>query len=186
MGNHQENVIVEFGQEPSLARSASAVFAAWLLTIGFDAFLHAGLLANLYLIEHPSLLGPHLAFRRIPFGYLSFLILTMSLYWLLSKLRIHGVRAGFSRGLIFGSVVWGAFVLGLYSISTIPGNLLLAWWLGQSIELGIAGGVLSAAQSGVTQKRIWLTIAILFVILIFLTVLLQSSGWAPPIKTIGG
>jgi len=62
------------------AHVISAVGAAWVLSLGFDLFLHAGLLARLYVEPGPFLLPPMVAFRRIPLGYLSFLVLTLSLY----------------------------------------------------------------------------------------------------------
>ena len=54
------------------------IAAAWILSLGFDLFLHAGLLAHLYVEPSPFLLPPEEAFRRIPFGYLTFLIFTAS------------------------------------------------------------------------------------------------------------
>src|SRR5690606_36135025 len=45
-----------------------------------DLFLHGGLLARLYVGPSPFLLPADDAFRRIPFGYLTFLILTISLW----------------------------------------------------------------------------------------------------------
>ncbi len=70
-------------------RVTSAVAAAWVLSVGFDLFLHAGLLARLYLEPSPFLLPPQEAFRRIPFGYLAFLGLTLALYWLLRRLGVR-------------------------------------------------------------------------------------------------
>jgi hypothetical protein len=57
------------------------------------------------------------AFRRIPFGYATFLMLTAGLYWL-HALRVRGAAAGLRFGIGAGALVWGAHVLGLYSIST--------------------------------------------------------------------
>ena len=48
---------------------------AWLAVIGFDLFLHAGVLAGIYSEPSPFLLPPEEAFRLIPLGYLSFLML---------------------------------------------------------------------------------------------------------------
>ncbi len=166
------------------SRMMSSVAAAWVMSLGFDLLLHAGLLARLYVEPSPFLLGPGDAFRRIPLGYLTFLILTLSLYWLLGRLGVRGAGAGFRYGAAAGVVVWGALVVGLYSISTAAVPLLAAWWLGQALELGLAGAVLGAAATGVPLKRIWARVAIVVVASVVMTVVLQSLGWAPPMKLV--
>jgi hypothetical protein len=167
----------------SIWRTGSAVAAAWFLSLGFDLFLHGGLLAKLYLSPAPFLLAPVDAFRRIPLGYLAFLILTISLAWLIDRLDLRGVAAGFRFGLASGAVVWGAFVVGLYSISTASLPLLAGWWVGQALELGIAGAVLGAFRDSAPLKRIWLlTIGGVFAF-VLATILLQSLGIAPAMKT---
>ena len=50
----------------SLARDVSLVLAAWALSLGFDFFLHGGLLARLYARDSAFLLPPESAFARIP------------------------------------------------------------------------------------------------------------------------
>jgi hypothetical protein len=162
----------------------SLVAAAWVLSIGFDAFLHAGLLARFYVEPSPFLLGPEEAFRRIPLGYLAFLIVTLALYWLLHRLGVRGAIAGFRHGVVAGAVVWGAFSLGLYSISTVAFPLLAGWWFGQALELGLAGAVLGAAADGARLRRIWSLVAIAVVACVAATIALQSIGWAPPMKVV--
>jgi hypothetical protein len=81
----------------SVARVISAVAAAWVMSLGVDLLLHGALLARLYAKASPFLLGREEAFRRIPLGYLAFLILTLSLYWLLS-LRFKPVACGGAVG----------------------------------------------------------------------------------------
>jgi hypothetical protein len=163
-------------------RRALAVAAAWVLSLGFDLLLHGGLLARLYVEPSPFLLGPGEAFRRIPLGYLAFLTLVVSLDWLLHRLRVRGPIAGFRHGTAAGAVLWGAFALGLYSISTVPPPLLAGWWIGQAVELGLAGAVLGAAAHGVPLKRIWLVVTGAVVAFVAATVVLQSLGLAPPMK----
>jgi hypothetical protein len=160
----------------------AAVFAAWLLSLGFDALLHGGLLAGLYATPSPFLLDGADAFRRIPLGYLAFFILTAALYWLFRRLGIRGAVMGCRHGATAGAVVWGAFVLGLYSISTAGSALLSGWWLGQTIELGLAGGVLGAFLGGVGLKRIWMFVGAAVLAFVAAMVLLQSVGWAPSMR----
>ena len=166
------------------ARPIFSVAAAWVLCIGFDLFFHAGLIARLYLEPSPFLLPPEVAFRRIPLGYLTFLGLTLGLFWLLSRLNVKGVLAGFRYGVVTGAVVWGILSLGLYSISTASPPLLAAWWFGQTVELGLAGAVLGAAAHGVPLGRIWAMVAATVVVLVLATITLQSLGLAPAMKTI--
>jgi hypothetical protein len=180
--------------EPGLADAASkrkgavrvigVVGAAWVLSLGFDLFLHAGLLAKLYIEAGPFLLQPEVAFRRIPLGYLSFLVLTVSLYWLFHCLGIRGVASGLRHGAIVGSVVWGALAIGLYSISTAALPLLVGWWIGQSIELGLAGAVLGTAAAGVSLKRIWIAVALAVFGCIVGAVVLQNLGVAPAMRPV--
>jgi hypothetical protein len=162
----------------------SAVGAAWVLSLGFDLFLHAGLLAKLYVEASPFLLQPEEAFRRIPLGYLSFLVLTLSLYWLFHRLDIRGVTSGLQHGGIVGLVVWGALAVGLYSISTAGLPLLVGWWIGQAIELGLAGAVLGAAANGASLKRIWVVVVFVLIGCIAGTIVLQTLGLAPAMRVV--
>lgn len=164
------------------SRAALSVGAAWVLVLGFDLFLHGGLLARLYSAPGPFLLEPIEAFRRIPLGYLAFLVLTGALYWLLRRLDLRGARAGWRYGLAGGAVLWGAFTVGLYSISTAEIPLLAGWWIGQAVELGLAGAVLGAALDGVPLRRIWRVVAVAVLVCFALTILMQSLGFAPAAK----
>lgn len=163
-------------------RAVSAIAAAWLLSVGFDLFLHGGLLARVYVEPSPFLLPPEEAFRRIPLGYLAFLVLTIGLYWLLRRLAVRGWRAGLRYGVVAGAVVWGALVVGLASISTATLPLLAGWWIGQTVELGLAGAVLGAAANRAPLRRIWVIVAVAVVTLVAVTLALQSLGVAPATK----
>jgi hypothetical protein len=166
------------------SRIVLSVAAAWALSLGFDLFLHGGLLARLYAEPSPFLLGPEDAFRRIPLGYLAFLILTLGMYWLLRRLHVAGSWAGLRYGAAAGSVVWGALAIGLFSITTARPAVLAAWWIGQTVELGLAGAVLGAAAGGVPMKRIWVRVAIAVLVCAAATVVLQSAGLAPPMRIV--
>jgi len=162
----------------------SAVGAAWVLTLGFDVLLHAGLLASLYVEASPFLLQPEDAFRRIPLGYLSFLVLILSLYWLFHRLGVRGVLSGFRHGCIAGCVVCGALELGLYSISTAGLPLLVGWWIGQALELGLAGAILGGAAAGVSLKRMWIAAVLTLIGCIAGTIVLQTLGLAPAMRVV--
>ena len=90
----------EIRQMESLTRRriAGTTMLAWLAILGFDFFLHGGVLAWLYARPDQFLLPPEQAFTLIPLGYLSFLVLTIMLVWLLICLEIQGWNAGWSFG----------------------------------------------------------------------------------------
>jgi hypothetical protein len=166
------------------SRIVSMVAAGWVLSLGFDFLLHGGLLARLYVEPSPFLLGPEEAFGRIPLGYLAFLGLTFALFWLLRRLGVRGPIPGLRHGAAAGAVTWGAFGLGLYSISTAGVPLLAGWWIGQTLELGLAGAVLGAAADGVPLKRIWVIVVGVVIACVAGTIVLQSLGLAPAMKVV--
>lgn len=164
------------------ARPLSAVGVAWFLSVGVDLFLHGGLLARLYVVPSGFVLPADQAFRRIPFGYLAFLVLTSALFWLCRRLEVRGVVSGWRHGFVIGLVLWGGLVLGLYSISTAGVPLLVGWWLGQAVELGAAGGVIGGLAAGVAVRRMLLWVTSIVLVLLVLTVALQSLGIAPAMR----
>ncbi|MDO8577886.1 MAG: hypothetical protein Q7R50_01760 [Dehalococcoidales bacterium] len=147
---------------------------ALVAIIGFDLFLHAGILAFLYSKPSPFLLSPEEAFRRIPLGYLSFVLLIALLVWLMSRIGVRGCKSGFAFGLAVGSAVWGAETLGLFSISTASPGLLLGWFLGQSLELGIAGMVIGSGLETKRLRPLLIKVIVFFMITAILAIVLQN------------
>lgn len=169
-------------QRFSMRRLTGTILLSWFAVIGFDFLLHGGLLARLYTEPSPFLLPPEDAFRLIPLGYASFLIYQIFLVWLLVRLEIKGNKSSFLLGLKVGATVWGAMVLGLLSISTAGINLMAGWWIGQTIEAGI-GGMVAAMTLETTRPWRMLLYVILFVMaMIIVTVILQSTGFAPAVR----
>lgn len=162
------------------------ILICWLSMIGFDFFLHAGFLAKLYNRPSSFLLPAEEAFRRIPLGYLSFLVLAFILVWITERLEIKNWQNGFWLGLKLGAILWGSFAVGLYSISTVKIDLLFGWWIGQTLELGITGIVVGAAMSGKRLKILILWVLLFVALLIIATIVLQAVGFAPPMKRVGG
>ena len=157
----------------------SSVLMAWVLAVAFDLFLHAGVLAGLYREPSAFLLPAEDAFRRIPLGYIAFLVLIVGLFWLCRRLAVRDWISGLRLVAVAGAVVWGALALGLYSISTAPPALLAGWWIGQTVELGLAGAVLGAAATPVPRRRLWVVVAAGVILLVGGTIVLQSLGLAP-------
>jgi hypothetical protein len=151
----------------------------WLSMLGFDFFLHAGLLAGLYLQPSPFLLSPLTALKLIPVGYLSFLLLAILLVWLMQRLGLAGWRAGAVFGLELGGLTWGAMLLGLLSISTASFRLLIGWFVGQTLEMTIAGAVAGSGLAGMRLRRLFGAVIVFTVLLIITTIILQSLGVVP-------
>ena len=162
------------------------ILICWICMLGFDFFLHAGLLAKLYVRPNSFLLPAEEAFLRIPFGYLSFLILAIVLVWIMEKLNINKWQKGFWFGVKLGALLGASSTLGLYSISTIEMDLLLGWWIGQTLELGIAGMVAGAGIFGKSLGFLLKWVILFVFIMIIATIILQSFGFAPPMERVGG
>ncbi len=152
---------------------------AWIAMIGFDFLLHGGILAKFYLEPSSFLLPPERAFALIPLGYASFLIMAFLLVWLAIRLEIHESRSGFLFGLFLGALIWAAWILGLLSISTADPFLLIGWFIGQSMEFGIAGLVIGSSLAAKHLVRPFLWVVVFCVVCIIMTILLQSFGFAP-------
>jgi hypothetical protein len=162
------------------AHPIATVVLSWLAMVGVDFALHAGLLAPLYKWGSPFLLAPTDAFMRIPAGYVSMLVLAGALVWLLARLEVRGGRDGATVVAAFGAVVWGALVVGLWSISTADPGLLAGWWLGQTVELGVAGYVIGSLRSGIPVRSLAWRVAAFILLGAVSVVVLQVIGYATP------
>lgn len=167
---------------PTTRRAVALTGAAWLSMLGFDVLLHGGILSGFYVTADPFLLDPSEAFRRIPIGYASFLLLAILLVWLAIRTGVRGIGTGVRFGLILGAFLWGASVLGLWSITTARPTLLVGWLVGQTIEMGIAGGVAGAGLAGAPLPRLYGFAVALAVVCFAITVALQSFGLAPVVR----
>lgn len=149
---------------------------SWLSMLGFDLFLHGGLLAGLYKQPHPFLLSPERSFALIPLGYLSFLLLAVLLIWLITRLGLKSWRQSAIFALQVGVLIWGSFSLGLMSISTIPLALLGGWFIGQVVEMGIGGAVIGIGLNSQRLGRLFFSVFGFVVVMVILTVVLQNVG----------
>lgn len=159
---------------PSPWRLIRIVLIALFAEIGFDFLVHAGILADLYKQPSPFLLPLDQAARLIPLGYLSFLIITALLAWLMVALEVRGGRRGLLFGLAFGGTVWASLVIGLASISTAGWSLLGGWFIGQSLELGIAGMVIGAGLKAERLTRVALSVAGFVIACLVVGIVLQN------------
>ncbi len=147
--------------------------------LGTDFLLHAGLLSWIYLEPSPFLLPPETMFRLIPLGYLSLLLMTVLLSWLMVRHDVDGWLKGSLFGLKLGGLMGGGGMLGLASISTAEFSLLCVWFVGQMIEIGIAGAVIGSALGGESIRRLFMMVSAFVIFSVIITLVLQAFGLAP-------
>jgi hypothetical protein len=105
--------------------------------------------------------------------------------WLLPRLDVTGARTGAIAGGSVGAIGWGALLLGIWSISSADPALLVAWWLGQSASMGVAGLVIGLAIGGASRRRLGVAVGVVLVAGAVTAVALQSIGYATAPVIIG-
>ena len=76
---------------PSTIHLIKLTLLSWFSMIGFDFFLHAGLLASLYSQPSPFLLPSDRAFKMIPVGYISFLLFDILSFVLMTNIKSNSL-----------------------------------------------------------------------------------------------
>lgn len=150
------------------------VLLSLLAVVGFDLFLHAGILSPLYKGPSTFLLPPEIAFKLIPLGYSAFALLNIMLAWLMIKLNLKGLAAGFKFGLKLGLFIWVALAIGLASIASPPIKLLIGWAGGQSVELGLAGAIFGIGFERRNLKKLGLWCLVIFLVCAMVGILIQN------------
>jgi hypothetical protein len=166
-----------------MARWISVVLIVWLAMVGLDFVLNAGLFAGIYGAGGPFMLAPLEAFRRIPFGYLAFLILAAGVVELTVRLRITRIADGIRLGLVSGATLAASWGLGLYSIATVSPSQALALaaiWLALLV---VAGGVAAAGVRRASLRGLALRVAGADVLGAITVVALQSFGVIPTLTS---
>lgn len=130
-------------------------FLAWFCMLGTDFLFHAGFLHDHYLAEIPFLLPQDDAFRFIPLGYASFLVMAALVVWLIERQDVRGWKEGTAFGLVFGCALSVASYMGLASITTAPISLLVGWGIGQTTQIGLAAAVVGAARAAKGRRKLW-------------------------------
>jgi hypothetical protein len=92
----------------------------------------------------------------------------------MTRIDITGWKSGLVFGLKLGALIWGSTTFGLLSISSVSPLLMVVWFVGQTIELGIAGMVLGSGL-GITRLRpLLIRVLVFFAIMIILSIVLQN------------
>ena len=94
--------------------------------------------------------------------------------WIMYRLHLKGWRSGLVFGLVFGALTWGSFILGLFSISSASPLLLIGWFVGQTVELGIGGMVVGSGLATNRLRSLLVKVVIFFVVAVVLAIMLQN------------
>jgi hypothetical protein len=120
--------------------------------------------------DYPALKTQEELFRLIPFGYLSFLILTFLMGWVYA--RQYKSNGDTKKGFAFGAIGGGLFALsnffGWYSILNLPPLFLFLASLGYFIGLSGVGLVFGyLLHPANIRKRIWVVVSIVILGFVF-------------------
>lgn len=151
----------------------------WLAMVGLDFVLNAALFAGMYHEGGAFMLAPGEAFRRIPFGYLAFLLMAAGVVELAFRLGVTTLSQGIRLGAATGAVLGAAWSLGLYSIATVSPQVALAFaviWFALFI---VAGAVAAAGLGRASLRGLTLRVAGIDVLGAIAVVVLQSFGVVP-------
>jgi hypothetical protein len=163
----------------SSKRLVFIIVLGWFSMLGFDLFQNAGLFAKLLLDSKSAFLPPEQLFRRIPVGYLAFLLSTILLTWLQARLEAYGWKRGVRFGLKFGLLSASALAFGNYSLFPVPVPLLFAWFIGGTVQCCIVSGVIGSGLSGAHLGRLSARVGLFVLVMIVATMVLQGLGLAP-------
>ena len=152
---------------------------AWLAMLGLDFLLNGALFARMYQGGGAFFLDPGEAFRRIPVGYVAFLILAIAIVEIANRLHVSSFAKGIRLGLAMGGVLAAVWSLSLVSIARLDTLVALAFaviWLAL-VVLGSA-----VAASGLARpslRRLAFGVAAFDVVCVVTVIALQSFGVVP-------
>ncbi len=136
------------------AFAVGSVVVAWLVAVGVDLLLNAGVFAPLFeQAREPSLLTDEELFRRIPVAYIALFAGVAALAWLQDRLTARGVRAGMVLGAAAGAVMAGLGVVSLWTAVDLTAEFVLAAIVVQVGQFAAAGAVLGGYQLTPARRR---------------------------------
>lgn len=162
-----------------MRRRLGVVFVVWLAMIGLDFVLNAALFASMYQDGGAFMLAPAEAFRRIPLGYLAFLVLAAGVTELAWRLGVATTADGIRLGLVSGLVLGAAWGLGLSSVATVSPQVALAFAGIWFALLTAAGGVAAAGLGRSSLRGLTVRVVGIGVLGAFVVIALQSFGVVP-------
>jgi hypothetical protein len=154
----------------------------WLAMLGLDFLLNGALFARLYLQGGSFLLEPQEAFRRIPAGYLAFLILAVGVVELAYRVRISTLSTAVRVGLLAGAAFGGIWSLSLYSVATLSASTAISFgviWLAL-VALAVVIAALGLNRSSL--RGLLIRVAGFDAICAVTVIALQSLSVIPTVK----
>ena len=157
-------------------------FVVWVAMMGLDFVLNAALFAGMYQEGGAFMLAPAEAFRRIPLGYLAFLVLAAGVTELAWRLGVTATSDGIRLGVLSGLVLGVAWSLGLYSVSTASPQVVLAFAAIWFALLTAAGAVAGTGLGRSSLRGLAVGVVGIGVLGAFVVIALQSLGVVPTLK----
>ncbi len=162
----------------SVRKYALMVLSSGIFMIALDLFLNAGVFAKVWLEPNSFLLNPQLLFRRIPLGYIAFLLEACVYVWLTMRVGARTWKRGFAFGLKVGILLNIASVLGLRSGTTASWPILIVWLVGGTV-LTTGACSMAGLSSERGEKRALISAILALVVAFILIVVLQNTGLVP-------
>ena len=159
-----------------MKRKITTIIMAWFLFIGVDFLFHASLLKSFWIEDFVALKSLEDLAIMIPVGYVSFLLLTILIFFVYDKIfKIKPkLKDSIKFGIVFGVLFSLSNLLGLYSFISLPIKHLILFNLVYLIEIMVV--VLTIHHVLFSEKRkkvIWMVI-LYFILLLALGVVIQN------------
>lgn len=153
-----------------------SIIVSWFIFIGVDFFFHASVLKALWETDIPAIKPLEKLALLIPYGYLSFLLLTTLIGYIFH--RFFPKKPSIKEVLIFAAVVSSLFSLsnffGLYSYVAIPMKHLIIFNMVYFIEIIIVSFCLYKLLFYTNRKRIIFISFLMFLLLIMVGIIIQN------------
>ena len=146
--------------------------------LGADFLLNGAVFAQIYQDGNAFLLPPTEAFRRIPLGYLAFLLVAVVAVELSSRLDGGGIKLG----LLIGAAAAAVWSLSLWSITTISVEAGIAFAVIWLVLFVVAFSVAGYGRAQRSLRRLSFAVAGFDVLCVVLVVALQSLDVVPAIR----
>jgi hypothetical protein len=159
---------------------------AWFAVISLDFFLDAGLLARFYQWDLPGFLPPLKMFQYIPLGYAAFLLWSILLVWLMTRLSVSGFLAGAMFGLKVGILLAAAGFCGQMSVFALPAKMLGLWMVANTLIFTVGGAVTGAGLAAARLRPLASRVVALFLVCLVGGIVLQNIGPNPAAKMFPG
>ena len=160
----------------SRKRFWTTTLLAWLILIGIDFLFHASILKSLWQEDIDTFKSEMDLFILIPFGYLSFLLLTLLVGYCFIKIFPSKPtrKQALLFSLIFGGLYAAGNFFGLYSYVDIPLKHLIAYNVVYCIEIVAVTFVFYKASYRVTIKKMIGYCIMTFFLLVIAGIIIQN------------